>query len=145
VGGTLPGENGPVTIRSLDHLVLTVGDVEATVAFYERIGMRLERFDGDRLGLRFGQQRIHLHRAGAEIEPHAQRPQPGSADLCFLVDAALDDVERELRQAGVAIELGPVDRSGAIGPMRSLYLRDPDGNLVELSEPGSSDSAAHVG
>jgi catechol 2,3-dioxygenase-like lactoylglutathione lyase family enzyme len=145
VGGPLPGENGRVTIRSLDHLVLTVADVEATVAFYERIGMRLERFDGNRLALRFGQQRIHLHRAGAEIEPHAQRPQPGSADLCFLVDGRLDDVERELRQAGVAIELGPVDRSGAVGPMRSLYLRDPDGNLVELSEPASADSAAPVG
>jgi catechol 2,3-dioxygenase-like lactoylglutathione lyase family enzyme len=124
-----------VTVRSLDHLVLTVNDVDATVAFYERIGMRIERFDGDRLALRFGQRRIHLHRAGAEIEPHARRPQPGSADLCFLVDGPLDDVERALRQAGLAIELGPVDRSGAVGRMRSLYLRDPDGNLVELSEP----------
>lgn len=131
-----------MTIRSLDHLVLTVADVEATVAFYERIGMRLERFDGNRLALRFGQQRIHLHAAGAEIEPHAQRPQPGSADLCFLLDGRLDDVERELREASVAIELGPVDRSGAVGSMRSLYLRDPDGNLVELSEP---DSAAAAG
>jgi catechol 2,3-dioxygenase-like lactoylglutathione lyase family enzyme len=135
MGGPLPGENGRVTVRSLDHLVLTVADVDATVAFYQRIGMGLERFDGDRLALRFGRQRIHLHRAGAEIEPHAQRPQPGSADLCFLVEGPLDEVERELRHAGVAIELGPVDRSGAAGPMRSLYLRDPDGNLVELSEP----------
>lgn len=134
-----------MTIRSLDHLVLTVADVDATVAFYERIGMRLERFDGDRLALRFGKQRIHLHRAGGEIEPHAQRPQPGSADLCFLVEGRVDDVERKLREAGVAIELGPVDRSGAVGQMRSLYLRDPDGNLVELSEPASNDSAAHVG
>jgi catechol 2,3-dioxygenase-like lactoylglutathione lyase family enzyme len=135
VGGALPGDNAPVSIRSLDHLVLTVADVEATVAFYERIGMRVERFDGGRLALRFGMQRIHLHRAGAEIEPHARRPLPGSADLCLLVDGGLDDVERSLRDAGIAIELGPVDRSGAIGPMRSLYLRDPDGNLVELSEP----------
>jgi catechol 2,3-dioxygenase-like lactoylglutathione lyase family enzyme len=145
VGGPLPGENGRVTVRSLDHLVLTVSDVDATVAFYQRIGMRLERFDGGRLALRFGRQRIHLHRAGAEIEPHARRAQPGSADLCFLVEGPLHEVERELRQAGVAIELGPVDRSGAIGPMRSLYLRDPDGNLVELSEPASNDSAADVG
>ena len=142
---TGPGENGRVTIRSLDHLVITVADVDATVAFYERIGMRLERFDDDRIALQFGQQRIHLHLAGAEIEPHARRPQPGAADLCFLVEGPLADVERELRQAGVAIELGPVDRSGAVGPMRSLYLRDPDGNLVELSEPASTDSAAHVG
>jgi len=135
VGGALPGENGCVTVRSLDHLVLTVNDVDATVAFYQRIGMRLERFDDDRLALRFGRQRIHLHRAGAEIEPHARRPQPGSADLCFLVDGPLEEVEGALRQAGMAIELGPVDRSGAVGRMRSLYLRDPDGNLVELSEP----------
>jgi catechol 2,3-dioxygenase-like lactoylglutathione lyase family enzyme len=124
-----------VTIRALDHLVLTVAEVDATVAFYERIGMRLERFDGDRIALRFGQQRIHVHRAGAEIEPHARRPQPGSADLCFLVDRPIADVERELREAGMAIEVGPVGRSGAIGRMRSIYLRDPDGNLVELSEP----------
>jgi catechol 2,3-dioxygenase-like lactoylglutathione lyase family enzyme len=134
-----------VTIRSLDHLVLTVADVDATVAFYERIGMRLERFDGNRLALRFGQQRIHLHRAGAEVEPHARQPQPGSADLCFLVDGRLDAVERALREAGVAIEIGPVDRSGAVGPMRSLYVRDPDGNLVELSEPVSNESAARAG
>jgi catechol 2,3-dioxygenase-like lactoylglutathione lyase family enzyme len=133
---------GPVTIRSLDHLVLTVADLDATVAFYERIGMRLERFDGDRVALRFGSQRIHLHRAGAEIAPHAQRPRPGSADLCFLVDGPIDALERELRDAGIAVELGPVERSGAVGPMRSLYLRDPDGNLVELSEPNS---AAHAG
>jgi catechol 2,3-dioxygenase-like lactoylglutathione lyase family enzyme len=142
VGGPLPGDNGRVTIRALDHLVLTVSDVDATVAFYERIGMRLERFDGNRLALRFGDQRIHPHLAGAEIAPHARRPQPGAADLCFLVDGPIDELERELRGAGIAIELGPVDRSGAVGPMRSLYLRDPDGNLVELSEP---DSAAAAG
>jgi catechol 2,3-dioxygenase-like lactoylglutathione lyase family enzyme len=141
VGGPFPRDNAAVSVRSLDHLVLTVADVDATVAFYERLGMRLERFDGDRLALRFGAQRIHLHRAGAEVEPHARVPQPGSADLCFLVESPLDEVERALRDAGVAIELGPVDRSGAVGPMRSLYLRDPDGNLVELSEPTASSAA----
>ena len=124
-----------MNVRSLDHLVLTVADVDATVAFYDRIGMRLERFDGGRIALRFGQQRIHVHRAGGEIEPHARRPQPGSADLCFLVDRPIADVERELCDAGMAIEVGPVGRSGAVGRMRSIYLRDPDGNLVELSEP----------
>jgi catechol 2,3-dioxygenase-like lactoylglutathione lyase family enzyme len=124
-----------VLIRSLDHLVLTVADVEAAVAFYERVGMRREVFGGDRVALRFGSQKINLHQAGAEIEPHARVPTPGSADLCLLVDGPLEQVERELRDADIAIELGPVPRTGATGPIRSLYIRDPDGNLIELAEP----------
>lgn len=122
-------------IRGLDHLVLTVVDPEATVAFYERLGMRREVFDDGRLALRFGMQKINLHRAGAPFQPHAIRPTPGSADICLLVEGRLDDVERELEQAGVVFELGPVSRAGATTAIRSLYLRDPDGNLVELSEP----------
>jgi catechol 2,3-dioxygenase-like lactoylglutathione lyase family enzyme len=122
-------------VRALDHLVLTVADPEATVAFYERLGMRREVFGGGRLALRFGDQKLNLHTAGAEIEPHAAAPTPGSADVCLLVDGPLADVESELRAAGLEIELGPVERTGATGPIRSLYLRDPDGNLVELSEP----------
>ena len=122
-------------IRSLDHLVLTVADPDATVAFYERLGMRREAFGEGRLALRFGDQKLNLHRAGAEIEPHAAAPAPGSADVCLLVEGPLADVERELRAAGIAVELGPVERTGATGPLRSLYVRDPDGNLVELSEP----------
>jgi catechol 2,3-dioxygenase-like lactoylglutathione lyase family enzyme len=123
-----------VQIRSLDHLVLTVSDPEATIAFYERLGMRREEFGDGRLALRFGDQKVNLHRAGNPIHPHARRPTPGSADLCLLVVGTLDDVERELERAGVVFELGPVPRTGATGPIRSLYLRDPDGNLVELSE-----------
>ncbi len=122
-------------IRALDHLVLTVADPEATVAFYEHIGMRREAFGDGRLALRFGAQKINLHRAGAEFQPHARQPVPGSGDLCLLVDGALDDVRAELEAAGIAVELGPVERTGAEGPLRSLYVRDPDGNLVELSEP----------
>jgi len=122
-------------IASLDHLVLTVADPNATVAFYERLGMRREAFEGGRVALRFGRQKINLHRAGAEIAPHARRPTPGSGDVCVLVEGPLDAVERELAAAGIAVELGPVERSGAQGPLRSLYLRDPDGNLVELSQP----------
>jgi len=122
-------------IASLDHLVLTVADPDATVAFYERLGMRREAFEGGRVALRFGRQKINLHRAGAEIAPHARRPTPGSGDVCVLVEGPLDAVERELAAAGIAVELGPVERSGAQGPLRSLYLRDPDGNLVELSQP----------
>ena len=123
-----------VLIASLDHLVLTVADPEATVAFYERLGMRREEFDGGRLALRFGGQKINLHRAGQPIQPHARKPTPGSADFCLLVEGLLDEVECELEQAGVVFELGPVARTGAMGPIRSLYLRDPDDNLVELSE-----------
>jgi catechol 2,3-dioxygenase-like lactoylglutathione lyase family enzyme len=122
-------------IASLDHLVLTVADPDATVAFYERLGMLREAFEGGRVALRFGRQKINLHRAGAEIAPHARRPTPGSGDVCLLVEGPLDAVERELAAAGIAVELGPVERSGAQGPLRSLYLRDPDGNLVELSQP----------
>jgi catechol 2,3-dioxygenase-like lactoylglutathione lyase family enzyme len=123
-----------VRIASLDHLVLTVADPEATVAFYERLGMSRQEFDDGRLALRFGDQKINLHRAGQPIQPHARRPTPGSADVCLLVEGTLDAVERELELAGVVFELGPVARTGALGPIRSLYLRDPDGNLVELSE-----------
>jgi catechol 2,3-dioxygenase-like lactoylglutathione lyase family enzyme len=122
-------------IRSLDHVVLTVADPEATVAFYERLGMRREDFEDGRVALRFGEQKINLHQAGRPIQPHARRPTPGSADVCLLVDGTLDAVERELEAAGVVFELGPVPRTGATGPIRSLYLRDPDDNLVELSEP----------
>jgi catechol 2,3-dioxygenase-like lactoylglutathione lyase family enzyme len=123
-----------VRIASLDHLVLTAADPDATVAFYERLGMSREQFDDGRVALRFGDQKINLHRAGQPIQPHARRPTPGSADVCLLVEGTLDAVERELELAGVVFELGPVARTGALGPIRSLYLRDPDGNLVELSE-----------
>jgi catechol 2,3-dioxygenase-like lactoylglutathione lyase family enzyme len=122
-------------ICALDHLVLTVRNVEATAAFYERLGMRRELFGEGRTALRFGTQKLNLHEAGAEIAPHARRPTPGSVDVCLLVEERLEDVEAELVAACVPIELGPVERAGAQGPIRSLYLRDPDGNLVELSEP----------
>jgi catechol 2,3-dioxygenase-like lactoylglutathione lyase family enzyme len=123
-----------VRIRDLDHFVLTVSNPEATVAFYERLGMERVEFGDGRLAVRFGDRKINLHRAGQPIQPHARRPTPGSADVCLLVDGTLDEVERELERAGVVFELGPVERAGATGPIRSLYLRDPDGNLVELSE-----------
>jgi catechol 2,3-dioxygenase-like lactoylglutathione lyase family enzyme len=127
-----------IRITSLDHLVLTVADVEATASFYERLGMTREVFEGGRLALRFGHQKVNLHQAGAEIEPHALQPTPGSADLCFLVDGPIAAVEAQVRAQGLEIELGPVDRTGAEATLRSLYLRDPDGNLVELSEPGAA-------
>jgi catechol 2,3-dioxygenase-like lactoylglutathione lyase family enzyme len=123
-----------MSIRAIDHLVLTVADIDATVEFYEQLGMRREIFGEGRVALHFGDQKLNLHLAGAEIAPHASEPTPGSADLCFLIDGRLSDLEAALADAGLPIELGPVERTGAQGPIRSLYLRDPDGNLVELSE-----------
>ena len=122
-------------IRSLDHLVLTCADPEATVAFFERVGITREEFAGGRLALRFGDQKINLHRAGAEFQPHAALPRPGTGDFCLLVDGPLDDVIAHLEREGIAIEVGPVDRTGALGPLRSVYVRDPDGNLVEFAQP----------
>ena len=122
-------------IASLDHLVLTVSDIGTTVAFYERLGMRAETFGQGRIALRFGSQKINLHQAGSEFQPHAVRPVPGSGDLCFLVDGSLDEVAQVLADGGVEIELGPVERAGAEGAIESLYVRDPDGNLIELSRP----------
>lgn len=122
-------------VRSLDHLVLTVADIQATVAFYQALGMTRVHFGDGRTALVFGDQKINLHRAGAEIAPHAAAPTRGSADLCFLVDGDMDGLTAHLRARGHAVELGPVQRTGAAGPILSVYLRDPDGNLVELSVP----------
>ncbi|HEU4754840.1 MAG TPA: VOC family protein [Armatimonadota bacterium] len=123
-----------MTLDRLDHLVLTVSDLEAACEFYSRaLGMEVIRFGGDRRALRFGGQKINLHRAGQEIEPKALRPTPGSADLCFLTTEPLDAVMAHLAACGVEVLLGPVERAGATGPIRSVYLRDPDGNLLEIS------------
>jgi catechol 2,3-dioxygenase-like lactoylglutathione lyase family enzyme len=127
-----------VEIRSLDHLVLTVADVDATVRFYEKLGFRRETFGQGRVALRFGEQKLNLHQAGEELAPHALAPTPGSADLCFLLGDEIDAVRAALERAGVEIELGPVERTGATAMLTSIYLRDPDGNLVELSRPSGS-------
>ena len=126
------------TVQSLDHLVLTVADLNVTLAFYtEALGMRPERYtpaDGSqRWALRFGSQKINLHQAGAEFLPKAARPTTGSADLCFLSDTPLADWQAHLDALKISPEEGPVRRSGAEGPILSLYLRDPDGTLIELS------------
>jgi catechol 2,3-dioxygenase-like lactoylglutathione lyase family enzyme len=123
------------SIRAIDHLVLTVTDIDETVRFYERLGMRREAFGDGRVALHFGDQKLNLHAVGAEIAPHARHPTRGSADVCFLIDGALSELEADLTAAGVQIEVGPVPRTGAQGPIYSIYVRDPDGNLVELSEP----------
>jgi catechol 2,3-dioxygenase-like lactoylglutathione lyase family enzyme len=121
-------------IEGLDHLVLTVRDLDATVRFYgEGLGMRLETFGAGRHALHFGSQKINLHVAGHEFEPKAAHPMPGSADLCFLTDRALAEVGLRLGALGHPIIAGPVAQSGATGPIRSIYTRDPDGNLIEIA------------
>ena len=121
----------------LDHLVLTVADPKATARFYEALGMEARSFeaaDGSvRRALFLGAQKINLHVAGAEFAPHARVPAPGSADLCILMEGTVEGIAEALAEADIAVEQGPVERSGATGPITSLYLRDPDGNLIELS------------
>jgi catechol 2,3-dioxygenase-like lactoylglutathione lyase family enzyme len=129
-------------IDRLDHLVLTVADVDATVDFYTRVlGMTAETFGAGRRALSFGYSKINLHPAGHEFEPKAAHPTPGSADLCLITADPLAQVVTELTAHGVAVEEGPVDRTGAIGPMRSVYFRDPDQNLIEVSSYLESDAA----
>ena len=128
-------------VESLDHLVLTVRDLQATVAFYCTVlGMERHDFrpaDGSlRTALSFGAQKINLHVEGAEFDPKARRPTPGSADLCFLTVAPLAAWQDHFKAHDIPIEEGPVARTGAMGPITSLYIRDPDGNLIEVSVRG---------
>ena len=118
----------------IDHLVLTVRDIEVTCDFYVRaLNMEVIVFGEGRKALRFGQQKMNLHQAGHEFEPKANQPVPGSADICFITSTPLADVAVHLQSQGVAILEGPVLRTGAVGQINSLYLRDPDGNLLEIS------------
>ena len=121
-------------IDRIDHLVLTVEDVERTVAFYvDVLGMTEVTFGSGRKALTFGSSKINLHQRGREFEPKAANPTPGSADLCLIADDPLDVVAADLAASGVVIEEGPVERTGAQGPITSIYVRDPDRNLIELS------------
>jgi catechol 2,3-dioxygenase-like lactoylglutathione lyase family enzyme len=122
-------------IDHLDHLVLTTTDEAACVRFYvDGLGMALETFGSGRKAFRFGNQKINLHVKGHEFEPKAHSPVPGALDLCFIASLPLDTVIGQLKDRGLEIVEGPVMRTGATAPIRSVYLRDPDLNLIEISE-----------
>ncbi|MEC1665048.1 VOC family protein [Bacillus halotolerans] len=122
-------------IKRLDHLVLTVKSLQETIRFYTSVlGMQEETFGSGRKALRFGNQKINLHETGHEFEPKAQHPLPGSADLCFITDQTIHSLIEHLRKNNVKVEEGPVKRTGALGPIISVYIRDPDQNLIEISE-----------
>lgn len=121
-------------IERLDHLVLTVADIGESVRFYtEVLGMREVTFGAGRKALVFGQQKINLHQAGREIAPYARRPTRGSADLCFITRTPIERVIETLQAKGVDCSPEPLARTGARCALRSVYLRDPDGNLIEIS------------
>ena len=123
-----------MTLEKLDHLVLPVSDIDAIATFYTTyLGMEKRIFGDDRVALHFGDQKINLHPAGWDYEPKARVSTPGSADLCFIVSERVESLQAKLVQLGVEIIEGPVVRTGATGPLRSIYIRDPDGNLIELS------------
>ena len=132
-------------IDRFDHMVFTVRDVERTCAFYRRVlGMEVISFGAGRRALRFGNQKINLHLAGEELAPRADVPAPGSGDVCLIAKTDLDEAMAHVRGCGVDIIEGPCEKSGAAGPILSLYFRDPDGNLIEVSryadEPGDDPS-----
>ena len=121
-------------VEGIDHFVLTVRDVEATCDFYSRVlGMEVEEFEGGRWTLKFGRQKINLHQTGVEFEPKAGKPTPGSGDFCLITGVPLERVVEHVRSCGVEIIEGPVSRTVATGRLESVYFRDPDGNLVEVS------------
>jgi len=129
------GRSRRMDVTGIDHLVLYVEDIGETCEFYaETLGVAtVETFAGDRVALSFGSSKINLHPAGDEYEPHAETPAPGSGDFCLIVDDPISAVVDRLEEADIPLVKGPVDQQGAHGPMRSVYVRDPDGNLVEFA------------
>jgi catechol 2,3-dioxygenase-like lactoylglutathione lyase family enzyme len=123
-------------IKSIDHIVLTTRDLDKCVTFYvEVLGMRLENYGAGRIAFRFGDQKFNVHPSGFDASIKARTPTPGSLDLCFLADCPLEDVIARLKKHGIAIEEGPSVRTGARFPIQSVYVRDPDDNLIEISVP----------
>ncbi|MBS4215192.1 VOC family protein [Neobacillus rhizophilus] len=123
-----------MNIKGLDHLVLTVKDIEVTCEFYSSVmGMEVQTFGEGRKALKFGNQKINLHQSGKEFEPKAIQPTPGSADLCFITDTPIEQIVEYLEKHGITIIQGPIERTGALGSINSVYFRDPDLNLIEVS------------
>ena len=121
-------------ISRIDHIVLTVADIDVTGQFYSHVlGMDVVTFGEGRKALTFGQQKLNLHQAGKEFEPKASRPMPGSVDICLISETPVNQVVSELEAAGVKVTEGPIQRTGATGPIVSVYFRDPDQNLIEVS------------
>jgi catechol 2,3-dioxygenase-like lactoylglutathione lyase family enzyme len=121
-------------IERIDHLVLTVKNIEASCAFYTKVlGMKEVTFQSGRKAVRFGNQSLNFHEYGKEFDPKALRPVPGSADLCFITRDPIAQIMSHLEICGVKIIEGPLERTGALGPMISIYIRDPDQNLIEIS------------
>jgi catechol 2,3-dioxygenase-like lactoylglutathione lyase family enzyme len=121
-------------ISRIDHIVLTVADIDVTCQFYSQVlGMDVVTFGEGRKALAFGQQKLNLHQAGKEFEPKASRPTPGSVDICLISETPVNQVVSELEAAGVKVTEGPIQRTGATGPIVSVYFRDPDHNLIEVS------------
>lgn len=131
-----------ISVDKVDHLVLTVTDVEQAVEFYERVlGMSAVTLPGGRRAVRFGAQTVKLHAASELVEPTAMHPVPGSANVCLLVTNAISEVQEHLRAHDVRIEEGPVSRTGSLGSITSLYVRDPDGNLIEVARYDQEDAS----
>ena len=121
-------------IKKIDHLVLTVRDIDASCAFYTTVlGMREVSFGLERRAVTFGDQKINFHQAGKELEPKALRPTPGSGDLCFITNRSMTEIIAHLQSCGAEIIEGPANRTGAGGSMTSVYIRDPDQNLIEIA------------
>jgi len=123
-----------VKVHKIDHVVLTVKDIESTCQFYSKVlGMTVVEFGEGRKALMFGDQKINLHEEGKEFEPKALKPTPGSSDLCFITNVSLEDVLKYFVSFGVKAIEGPIEKMGACGLIKSVYLKDPDGNLIEIS------------
>ena len=121
-------------IDRIDHVVLTVADIERTCEFYSRVlGMQVVTFGENRRALKFGRQKFNLHEKGKELRLRAKTAMPGAVDICLITESPIEEVVSHLRSTGVGIEEGPVEKDGATGPMMSVYFRDLDGNLIEVS------------
>ena len=129
----MKGENS-MKIERIDHIVLTVTDIDRTSEFYSRVlGMEIVSFGANRRALRFGEQKFNLHERGRELGLRAKTAMPGAIDMCLITGDPIEEVLTHLKSSGVTVEDGPVERAGATGPITSVYFRDPDGNLVEIS------------